>query len=130
MTAFDLIARKQVVGQEDAEPTIMALSVYLDAAKRGQCPPVGANTLTSNMIVACYLAKALKLPLLHKQTMAGFAALTKATEREGEFLNLTTGEHKALSEVLRSYFRILPMVQVGTLTDASRESARLMGISL
>lgn len=130
MTPFDLIARKQRVGADDTALIELPVLIVLDAAKRGVCPAAGVNFLTSHMVIAVYLAKALKLPMLHKQAMAAFDAINHASGRMREVMDLTTTEYRALRDVLKSYFRVLPLVEVGILTDASRESARLMGVEL
>lgn len=43
MNPLDLIARKQRVGQADAELIMLPVMAYLDAAKRSACTATGAN---------------------------------------------------------------------------------------
>jgi hypothetical protein len=113
-----VFARKQTVGKDDAEAVALPVMVYLDAAKRGECPHAGANHLALHLIMASYIAQQKKARPFYDQVMAAYYALKKASERPTELLDLTTGEHRAISKALRTYLSSLPSMEIGLLSDA------------
>ena len=126
MNPLNLLARKQKVGQADAELIMMPVMAYLDAAKRSACENQGADFLTKHLIIASYIASKLKSRRFHDQVTAAYAALKKASERDTKLLDLTTGEHKAITAALKTYLCALANVEVGTMNDACLVAAKAM----
>ena len=115
---FDILARKQKVGQADADTVALQLYMHLDAAKRGQGTNHAANQLATHLIAASYIAQQTKSRAFHTQITAAYNALKKASDRPTQLLDLTTGEYKQIRAAFNTYLKALPNVQLGTMHDS------------
>lgn len=126
MTPFELIARKQKVGQEYADEAELFVLVHFDAAKRGRLGPIGYNFISRHLVMAQYIGYRVKLaPLLDLARAAG-DAWAKVGGRPGEEVSLTTTEYHAVRAGLRMYFKTLPRIEAGTYRQACNVADQVM----
>jgi hypothetical protein len=123
---LEIFARKQRVGQSDTDAIALPLMIHLDAAKRGQCTAPGANFLTTHLIAASYIAARTRSKRFHDQVTAAYAALKKASDRPTALLDLTTGEHAAISKAFKTYLCAMPDIEVGVMYDATAIAKKAM----
>jgi hypothetical protein len=126
---LDIFARKQKVGADDARTIELPLLIHLDAAQRRQCGPDGVEHLAVHLTVAAYLAAEIaarvKSSAMYDRIVAGYYALERASDRNGQAMALTTGEYQALRDALKAYFWVLPQVEVGLLSSSMQKAARI-----
>lgn len=122
-----LVAAKQRVGQADTDLIALPLLCWFDAAKRGQCTPVGCNHMTTHLIIGTYIAAHTRSKHYHDLLTKAYDQLAKAAARPGYLLALTTAEYQALRTAFAWYLRSLPMVEVGMLNMACKTAERMMG---
>lgn len=115
---FEILARKQKVGQADADAIALQMYMHLDAAKRGQGSNHAANQLATHLIAASYIAQQTKSRAFHAQITAAYTALKKASDRPTLLLDLTTGEYKQIRAAFNTYLSAMPEMEIGTLSDA------------
>lgn len=123
---LDIIARKQLVGREEAALIELPVLIHFDAAKRGRCTNAGANFLTTHLIIASFIAARTRSKRFHEQVTKAYAMLTKASERPTKALELTTTEYAAIKIAIASYMRALPSVEVGIMSDACKVAEKAM----
>lgn len=114
------------VGQEYADDVALSLLCWLDAAKRGQCTAFGCNLMTTNLIIASYIAAHTKSKRYYEIVTHAYSMLEKAAARPTPLLDLTTPEYNALRAAFGLYLRSLPMVKVGLLTAACATAEKMM----
>ncbi|TYQ19894.1 UNVERIFIED_ORG: hypothetical protein JN05_01262 [Zoogloea ramigera] len=121
---LDLLAAKQVVGQEDADATALVVLIALDAAKRGLAPASLANTLTEHLLTSAAVWSQQGNRRLYDKAVLAWAALLKACARPTALLDLTTGEYAAIRLSIAYYVRALPKLEVGVLAVAHEKALR------
>lgn len=126
MSPFELIALKQRVGAEYTAEVELFVLIRLDAAKRRQLDGVGFNFISHHLVQAQYIMARLKQPDLLKVVLAAGNAWIKAGARDTLFLDLTTGEYKAVCAGLAAYFRILPRIERNTYLQAMNVAEQAM----
>lgn len=124
--AMALIARKQRIGQADADEIALPLLVCLDAAKRGQAPHAHANTLSQHVLAAVILWAKQDKKALYAEACAAWQAMVKACARPTQLLDLTTGEYQAIRKALAHYLKALPLLEVGTLAAVTALAVETM----
>jgi hypothetical protein len=115
------------VGQQYADDVALSLLCWLDAAKRGQCTAFGCNLMTTNLIMATYIAAHTRSKRFHELATHAYSMLEKAAARPTPLLDLTTPEYNALRAAFGLYLRSMPTVKVGLITAAAQTAARMMG---
>jgi hypothetical protein len=121
---LDLLAAKQVVGQEDADATALVVLIALDAAKRGLAPAPLANTLTEHLLTSAAVWSQMGNKQLYDKSVLAWSALRKACARPTTLLDLTTGEYAAIRLSIAHYVRALPKLEVGLLAVAYDKAIR------
>jgi hypothetical protein len=121
---LDLLAAKQVVGQEDADATALVVLIALDAAKRGLAPAPLANTLTEHLLTSAAIWSQMGNKRLYDKSVVGWSALLKACARPTVLLDLTTAEYAAIRLSIAHYLRALPVAEVGVLALAYDKALR------
>jgi len=121
-----VIARKQKLGSKDAEKTELIYMIHFDTIRRGQCGEAGKNFLAFNLITAMFMARMSKHQVLDRVAATAYESLQKAWSR-AENLSLTTGEYKAMRDFHSFYFKMLPNLEVGFVSDCARAAHDLLG---
>lgn len=121
-----LVAKKQKVGQEDADIIALPVLCWFDAAKRGQRNAAGCNHLTTHLIIAAFIASATRSKTFYECVDRAYKELIKAASRPTDLLDLTTGEYASLRSAFSMYLRALPNVEVGVLNRACRHAESVM----
>ena len=113
-----LLAKKSLVGKEDADSIAIMVLLHFDAAKRGVCNNSGVNFLTRHLIMASYVAARTKSKMFHDAVTNAYAALKKASDRPTDEVALTTTEYTTIRKGLGWYLRALPQVEIGVMSEA------------
>jgi len=126
LNPFDLIARKQRLGEDDAATMALPVLLYLDAAKRGRADIAASNGLAQWIAMAQIIAsKIVHRPMYDIACGAG-QALYRAAGRRETLLSLTTGEYLALRKLMVVYLRILPQLELQTMVAACARADQLV----
>jgi hypothetical protein len=118
LNPFELIARKQRLGDEEAGRLTLPFLIYLDAAKRGQGIIVAENGLAKWIAIAQIIGSAISHRPLYNFACDAGKALYRAAGRQESMLTLTTGEYIAMRKLMVMYLRILPEIEVQTMVGA------------
>jgi len=116
--AFDLIAVKQRISEEDVFNVSLAVLLALDASKRGLAPAPVANTLTEHLLTSVAIWSQMGNKPLYLAGVKAWEALRKACARPTALLDLTTGEYAAIRIAISHYVRALPLLEIGVFTRA------------
>lgn len=125
MTPFELIARKQRVGEEYAADVELWVLCYFDAAKRRALPVHGYNFISYHLTLAQYIFARLKSAQYLALVQQAGMAWQKAGARPTDQADLTTTEYTAMRAGLRAYFRALPKIEAGTYRQACNVADQL-----
>jgi len=121
---LDVLAAKQVVGQEDADATALVVLIALDAAKRGLAPVHLTNVLTEHLLTAAAVWSQMGNRKLYDVSVKAWYAQVNACARPTALLDFTTGEYAAIRLAISHYVRALPVLEVGTLAAAHSKVMR------
>lgn len=113
------LAAHQKVGKEDADQIALPLLLHFDAAHRGKGTETSANFLTYHILVAQVLSTRIQNRSLYDMSVEAWNALVSACGRPVDLLAFTTGEYKAIKELLKAYLRLIPEAKVGLLSLAN-----------
>lgn len=126
LNPFELIARKQRLGEEDANTMVLPVLLYLDAAKRGRADITASNGLAQWIAMAQIIAsKIVHRPMYDIACGAG-QALYRAAGRREALLSLTTGEYIALRKLMAVYLRVLPQLELQMMVAACARADQLV----
>jgi hypothetical protein len=123
---LEVIVRKQLVGQEDADKIELPVLIMFDAAKRGRITNPGYNFVSRHLVMANYLARRLRSRSFMTISECAGRLWSKAGSRPGEFASLTTKEYAAIRACLGVYFRHLPYVEIGVYMEAQAIAEKIM----
>ena len=126
MSPFDVIARKQKVGQEYANEAELFVLLHFDAAKRRRCTGAGYNFVSRHLVMAYFIAARMKSTGVMKLVQVAGDAWRKAGDRPTDHAALTTTEYLAVRAGLRAYFRALPSIAAGTYRQACEVADKIM----
>lgn len=121
---LEVLAAKQVAGQEDADATALVVLIALDAAKRGLAPVHLTNVLTEHLLTAAAVWSQMGNRKLYDAAVVAWQAQCKACARPTALLEFTTGEYAAIRLAISHYVRALPVLEVGTLAVAHSKVMR------
>jgi len=124
LNPLDLLAGKQLVGQDEADKTALLVLIALDAAKRGAAPGQLANTLTEHLLTSAAIWSQQGNRRLYDKTVLTWSHLRKACARPTALLDLTTGEYAAIRLAISYYVRALPKLEVGVLAAGYEKALR------
>ncbi|NDI85113.1 hypothetical protein [Undibacterium crateris] len=121
-----LIARKQPLGKADADKIELMYLIHFDTLKRNACGEVGRNHIAFSVVTGMFLARMTRHAYLDSVAAAAYESLQKAWKRSGDILTLTTGEYKNLCAFHSFYFKILPNIETGLVSDCARSAHHLL----
>lgn len=119
---FLVLARNNVMGKESAENIELMCRIHFDTVRRNVCGEVGRNFLAFNILTAALIAKEMKSKPLEALAIAAYNSVYNANARNPALLQLTTTEYMQVRMLMNKYFEILPAMQVGTVSDCSRNA--------
>ena len=120
--AFDLIAVKQRISEEDVFMIRMAVMTALDGAKRRAATGRMANTLSLHLLTACGIWSQMGNKPLYDEGARAWRAHSNALQRPTDLLDLTTGEYAAIKLAIRHYVLALPKLEVGVFNRAQAKA--------
>lgn len=123
---LNLLIKKQLVGQEDADKVELPVLLHFDAARRGRLNGAGYNFISRHLVMAHYLAVRRKSRSFLTIAECAGTLWRKAGMRPEDDLGLTTKEYRAIRACLGVYFRHLPYTEIGMYMEACQVADRLM----
>jgi hypothetical protein len=108
-----LLGAKQKIGQVDADRLVLPPLLYLDAAKRGRAEIAQENGLVFWAVLCQCLGSQVGSKFFYDLGCKAALALAKACRRQTQYLALTTGEYVVLKQMMSTYLRALPNIEVG-----------------
>lgn len=124
MAGLRAIVGRQKIGASDAADIELPVRIHFEAIHRGEGTAAGENFVVFTVMTGLVVANSIKSRLLYDIGFAAYEALRRASERPTPVLTLTTGEFKAVCAFFKSYFSLLPSLDLKTLHGAALVAAQ------
>lgn len=116
---FMLMAAKTKLLPDEVVDIDVRNMLWLDMLKSKKADDGICGQITRNLVLAQVIASDKQSRALYDISCDGIRALIRKEERNSDVVDLSTDEFKAVKKVLLSYSKILPQLDVGTISGAA-----------